>query len=109
MDIGAGEQKRGAEMPRQKYTPEKIINKLRQAEVLLSQGQSIREVAKELAISDHTYYRWRREYGGIRTDQAKRLKVLEKENGRLKKLVADLSLDNAILKGCSGGKLVSPG
>jgi putative transposase len=106
MDIGAGEQKRGAEMPRQKYTPEKIINKLRQAEVLLSQGQSIREVAKELAISDHTYYRWRREYGGIRTDQAKRLKILEKENGRLK--VADLSLDNAILKGCSGGKLVSP-
>ena len=92
-------------MPRQKYTPEKIINKLRQAEVLLSQGQSIREVAKELAISDHTYYRWRREYGGIRTDQAKRLKVLEKENGRLKKLVADLSLDNAILKDAAEGNL----
>jgi putative transposase len=65
-------------------------------------------VAKERAISDHTYYRWRREYGGVRTDQAKRLKMLEKENDRLKELVADLSLDNAILKGCSGGILVSP-
>ena len=92
-------------MPRQRYTPEKIINKLRQAEVLLSQGQSIREVAKELAISDHTYYRWRREYGGIRTAQAKRLKILEKETGRLKKLVADLSLDNAILKDAAEGNL----
>jgi transposase-like protein len=92
-------------MPRQRYTTEKIINKLRQAEVLLSQGQSIREVAKELAISDHTYYRWRREYGGIRTEQAKRLKMLEKENDRLKKLVADLSLDNAILKDAAEGNL----
>ena len=94
-------------MPRQRYTTEKIINKLRQAEVLLSQGRSIREEAKELAISDHTTYRWRREYGGIRADQAKQLKILEKENDRLK--VADLSLHNAILKGSSGGKLVSPG
>jgi len=90
-------------MPRQRYTTEQIINKLRQAEVLLSQGRSIREVAKELAISDHTYYRWRREYGGIRTEQAKRLKMLEKENDRLKKLVADLSLDNAILKDAAEG------
>jgi putative transposase len=90
-------------MPRKKYTTEQIINKLRQAEVLISQGQSISEVAKELAISDHTYYRWRREYGGIRTEQAKRLKMLEKENDRLKKLVADLSLDNAILKDAAEG------
>ena len=90
-------------MPRQRYTTEQIINKLRQAEVLLSQGRSIREVAKELAISDHTYYRWRREYGGIRTEQAKRLKMLEKENDRLKKLVADLALDNAILKDAAVG------
>ena len=60
-------------------------------------------MAKELAISDHTYYRWRREYGGIRTEQAKRLKMLEKENDRLKKLVADLSLDNAILKDAAAG------
>ena len=90
-------------MPRQRYTTEQIINKLRQAEVLLSQGRSIREVARELAISDHTYYRWRREYGGIRTEQAKRLKMLEKENDRLKKLVADLALDNAILKDAAEG------
>ena len=90
-------------MPRKRYTTEQIINKLRQAEVLISQGRSISEVAKELAISDQTYYRWRREYGGIRTDQAKRLKILEKENGRLKKLVADLSLDNAILKDAAEG------
>ena len=83
-------------MPRQRYTTEQIINKLRQVEVLIAQGRSIREVAKELAISDHTFYRRRREYGGIRTEQAKRLKILEKENERLNKLVADLSLDNAI-------------
>jgi len=69
-------------MPRQRFTTEQIINKLRQAEVLISQGQSIREVAKELTISYHTYYRWRREYGGIRTEQAKRLKMLETENDR---------------------------
>jgi putative transposase len=90
-------------MPRQRYTTEQIINKLRKAEVLISQGRSIGEVAKELAISDHTYYRWRREYGGIRTEQAKRLKMLEKENDRLKKLVADLSLDKAILKDAAEG------
>jgi putative transposase len=85
-------------MPRQRYSTEQIINKLRKAEVLVSQGRSLREVAKELTISDHTCYRWRREYGGIRTEQAKRLKMLGKENDRLKQLVADLSLDNVILK-----------
>ncbi len=90
-------------MPRKRYTTEQIINKLRQAEVLISQGRSISEVAKELAISDHTYYGWRREYGGIRTYQAKRLKMLEKQNDRLKKLVADLSIDNAILKDAAEG------
>jgi len=90
-------------MPRQRYTTEQIINKLRQAEVLLSQGRSISKVVKELAISDHTYYRCRREYGGIRTEQAKRLKMLEKENDRLKRLVTDLSLDNAILKDAAEG------
>ena len=78
-------------MPRMRYTPEQIINKLQQAEVLVSQGRSIREVAKELGISEHTYYRWRKEYGGVRTDQAKRLKLLEKENEGLKTLVADLA------------------
>ena len=90
-------------MPRIRFTTEQIINKLRQAEVLISQGRSIGEVAKELAISDHTYYRWRREYGGIRTEQAKRLKMLEKQNDRLKKLAADLPLDNANLKDAAEG------
>lgn len=80
------------------FTPEQIIGKLREAEVLLGQGTSIGEAIRKLGVSEQTYYRWRKEYGGMRVDQAKRLKELETENGRLKKLVADLSLDNAILK-----------
>jgi transposase-like protein len=72
--------------------------KLREAEVLLSQGKSTKEVCRVLEISEQTYYRWRKEYGGLDTTQAKKLKELEKENARLKNLVADLSLDNAILK-----------
>jgi transposase-like protein len=93
MDIG-----RRDNMPKLRYTTEQIIGKLREAEVLLSQGQTIGQVSRGLGISDHTYYRWRKEYGGLRTDQAQRLKTLEQENSRLKKLVADLSLDNAILR-----------
>jgi len=85
-------------MPRQRYTTEQIIGKLREAEVLLSQGQTIGQVGRGLGISDHTYYRWRKEYGGLRTEQAQRLKTLEQENSRLKRLVADLSLDNAMLR-----------
>ena len=85
-------------MPRRRYTPEEIISKLREAEVLLSQGQSVGQVARTLAISEQTYYRWRKEYGGLRTEQAQRLKALEQENGQLKRLVADLSLDNAMLR-----------
>jgi transposase-like protein len=85
-------------MPRKRYAPEEIISKLREAEVLLSQGQSVGQVCKSLGVSQQTYYRWRREYGGMRTAQVRKLKDLEKENARLKKLVADLSLDNAILK-----------
>ncbi len=90
-------------MPRVRYTMEQIINRLRQAEVLLAQGKAIGEVARELGISANTYYRWCQEYGGVRTDQARRLKMLEKENDRLKRLVADLSLDNAILKDVAEG------
>jgi len=90
-------------MPRQRYTTEQIIGKLREAEVLLSQGQTVGQVSRGLGISDHTYYRWRKEYGGLRTDQAQRLKTLEQENFRLKKLVADLSLDNAILREAVSG------
>jgi putative transposase len=85
-------------MPRKSYSIEQIIGKLREAEVLLSQGQTVGEISRSFNISEQTYYRWRKEYGGIRTDQARRLKELEKENARLKKLVADLSLDNSILR-----------
>ena len=90
-------------MPRKRYTPEQIISKLREAEVLLSQGQTIAQASKQLGVSDQTYYRWRRELGGMRTSQVRKLKDLEKENARLKKLVADLSLDNAILKEAISG------
>jgi len=85
-------------MPRKRYTPEQIISKLREAEVLLSQGQTVAQACKSLGVSEQTYYRWRREYGGMGTTQVRRLKDLERENTSLKKLVADLSLDNAILK-----------
>ncbi len=85
-------------MGRKHYTAEKIIGMLREAEVLQSQGMTIGEASRKLGISEQTYYRWRKEYGGMRVDQAKRLKELEKENVRLKKLVADLSLDKDILK-----------
>ena len=90
-------------MPRKRYTPEQIISKLREAEVLLSQGRSVSQASKQLGVSDQTYYRWRREYGGIRTSQVRKFKDLEKENVRLKKLVADLSLDNVILKEAISG------
>ncbi len=85
-------------MGRVRFTPEQIIGKLREAELLLGQGMNIVEAIRKLGVSEQTYYRWRKEYGGMRIDQARRLKELETENGRLKKLVADLSLDNAILK-----------
>ncbi len=90
-------------MARKRYTAEQIITKLRDAEVELAKGQTTPQVCKKLGISDQTYYRWRKEYGGLRVDQAKRLKQLEHENARLKKLVADLSLDNSILKEVSSG------
>ncbi len=85
-------------MARKRYSAEQIIMKLREAEVLLAQGQTVWQVSRKLGITEQTYYRWRREYGGLNTAQAKKLKELEKQNSRLKKLVADLSLDNAILK-----------
>ena len=85
------------------FTPEQIINKLREAEVRINQGISIAEASRKIGVSEQTYYRWRREYGGLRIEQAKKLKHLEKENARLKKLVADLSLDNAILKEAAEG------
>lgn len=90
-------------MARRRFTSEQIITMLREAEVLLNQGSSVIEAARKLGIAEQTYYRWRKEYGGMRVDQAKRLKELEQENSRLKRLVADLSLDNAILKEANRG------
>jgi transposase-like protein len=90
-------------MVRKAYTAEQIINKLREAEVHISQGVPIGEASRKIGITQQTYYRWRKEYGGLRIEQAKRLKELEKENSRLKKLVADISLDNAILKEAARG------
>jgi transposase-like protein len=90
-------------MVKKGFTPEQIINKLREAEILLSQGEVIAIVCKRLGVSAHTYYRWRKEYGGMRIEQARRFKQLEQQNSQLKKLVADLSLDNAILKEASRG------
>ena len=83
--------------------PERIIPKLREAEVELAKGHSVAEVARKLGISEQTYYRWRKEYGSLTMEQAKRLKALEAENARLKKLVADQALDNAILKEAASG------
>jgi len=83
---------------KRRYSTEQIIMKLREADVLLSQGKSAEEIARVLEISKQTYYRWRKEYGGLDMTQAKKLKQLERENARLKTLVADLSLDNAIIK-----------
>ena len=90
-------------MAKKTFTPEQIINKLREAEVHINQGISISEASRKIGVTEQTYYRWRKEYGGLRIEQAKRLKSLEKENARLKKLVADLSLDNAILKEAAEG------
>ncbi len=90
-------------MAKKSHSPELIINKLREAEILLSQGATIGEASRKIGVTEQTYYRWRKEYGGMRIEQAKRLKCLEKENARLKKLVADISLDNAILKEVAEG------
>jgi len=90
-------------MGRVKYTAEQIIAKLHEAEVLQSQGKSIAECVRQLGISDMTYYKWRKEYGGLRVDQAKRLKELEQENQRLRKVVADQTIDISILKEAARG------
>ncbi len=90
-------------MSRKKHTAEQIIAKLREGEIELAKGHKTSEVVRKLEITEQTYYRWRKEYGGLRVDQARRLKELEKENGRLKRLVADQALDNAILKEVASG------
>ena len=90
-------------MSKKRHTSEAIIAKLREAEVLQSKGLSMEEIVRQLGISDATFYKWRKEYGGLRVDQAKRFKELEQENTRLKKIIADLSIDNSILKEASRG------
>ena len=90
-------------MARKRYSPEDIIRKLREAEILISQGSTAAEASRHIGVTEQTYYRWRKSYGGMRVSQARRLKQLEKENSRLKKLVADLSLDNSILKEAASG------
>jgi len=90
-------------MGRKPFQPEQVIGKLREAEVMLAKGQTVGEVCRQIGVTEQTYYRWRKEYGGLRLDPAKRLKDLEKENARLKKRVADLSVDNQILKVAAQG------
>ena len=90
-------------MVKKTYSPEQIINKLREAEIHIHQGLPIAEASRKIGVTEQTYYRWRKEYGGMKIEQARKLKELEKENARLKKLVADLSLDNAILKEVAEG------
>lgn len=90
-------------MSGKRHTPEQIIQKLRQAEVEISKGSTVPQAAKKIGVTEQTYYRWRNEYGGLRLDQAKRMKALETENARLKKMVADLSLDIEILKEAASG------
>ena len=92
-------------MPKKRFSPEQIIAKLRQIEVQLAQGKSIALACKEAAISEQSYFRWRKEYGGVPIEQAKRLKDLERENARLRRLVADLSLEKQILKDVASGNL----
>jgi len=90
-------------MAKKRHDAAQIIAKLREAEIELAKGQTTVDVVRKLGITEQTYYRWRKEYGGLRVDQARRLKDLERENGRLKKLVADQALDNAILKEVASG------
>ena len=90
-------------MARKRYTAEQIIGHLRQAEIRISEGKTVAEVVRELGVSEQAYYRWRKEYGGMEVEQLRRLKELEQENARLKRLVADQALDNAILKEVSRG------
>ena len=88
-------------MPSKKHRPEEIIGKLREAEVVLAQGATTAEACRRIGVTEQTYYRWRKEYGGLKVDQARRMKDLERENARLKRLVADLALDKAILQEAS--------
>ena len=90
-------------MPKKRYTPEEIVAKLRQVDVQVSQGQNIADAIRQIGVSEVTYYRWRQEYGGLKTDQVKRLKELEQENTRLRRAISDLTLDKLILQEAARG------
>ena len=90
-------------MPKKRHKPEKIVAKLRQVDVLVSQGQNVADAIRSISVSELTYYRWRKEFGGLKIDQLKRLKDLETENARLRKAIADLTLDKLILKEAASG------
>mgnify|MGYP001360100109 CR=1 FL=1 len=90
-------------MPKKRYSVEQIINHPREADVLLAQGQTVGEICRQIGVSEQSYYRWRREYGGLKVEQARRLKELEEENTRLKRAVAELTLDKLILKEAAEG------
>ncbi len=90
-------------MPRKRHKAEEIVAKLRQVDVLTSQGQSVADAVRSIGITEVTYYRWRREYGGLKSDQVKRLKALETENGRLRRAISDLTLDKLILQEAARG------
>ena len=90
-------------MAKRKYTPEEVINKLREAEVVIAAGGTVAEASRRIGISEQTFYRWRAEYGGVRIDQARRLKQLETENSRLKRAVAELTLGNQVLREAAEG------
>ena len=95
--------RKGGKMAKKRHTPEQVINKLREAEVAIAEGRTVAEAARRIGVTEQTFYRWRSEYGGLRIDQARRLKRLESENSRLKRAVADLTLDNQILREASEG------
>ena len=90
-------------MPKKRYTPEEIVAKLRQVDVLVSQGQNIADAIRQIGVNEVTYYRWRQEYGGLKTEQVKHLKELETENARLRKAISDLTLDKLILQEAARG------
>jgi len=90
-------------MPKRTFTPEQIVAKLRQMEVLMGQGKTVTQAAKEAGITDQTFYRWRKEYGGLQTEQARKLKELQKENAQLRRAVADLTVEKQILKDIAEG------
>ena len=90
-------------MPKKRHKPEEIVAKLRQVDVLVSQGQSVADAIRSIGVTEVSYYRWRREFGGLKSDQVKRMKELESENARLRRAVADLTLDKLILKEAASG------